>query len=112
MRFARMSEEHEYLKLEVTRTQSTEIYLMVPKGWRPTREDRAMIGRAARITTYDSDWDNDPMEECVSVEGCKLIAEAPCAFEVFDAVAHLAKAAAEEIIPNEVKTAHHPFNEA
>ena len=99
-----MSEEHEYLKLEVTRTQSTEIYLMVPKGWRPTQKDRAMIGRAARITTYDYDWNNDPMEECVSVEGCKLIAEAPRAFEVFDVAEHLAK--------SEAKNDSNPFNEA
>ena len=90
MRFARMSEEHEYLKLEVTRTQSTEIYLMVPKAWRPTQKDRAMIGRAARITTYDSDWDTDWMEECVEFEGYKPVTEKEATkYELFDVSAHL-----------------------
>lgn len=67
------SAEWEYLCVEVTRSESTDLYLKVPKGWRPSGRDHVMIGRAAKQTTTDSDWDNYGWEQDVEVQGYKPV---------------------------------------
>ena len=52
-------EEFFYLRVEVTRLQGTELYLKIPKGWRPSnRRDYELLGKAAAETTDNDDWDN------------------------------------------------------
>lgn len=78
--------EHEYIKLEIARSEFTDIYLKVPKGWRPKGKDYKLIGQAAKQTTQDYDWDSDDWENDVEVLGCALSSQEEAEeFKVFDA---------------------------
>lgn len=84
------SADWEYICVEVTRTESTDLYLKVPKGWRPTGRDYKLMGRAANETTSDSDWDNYGWENEVDVQGHKPVdAKEAEQYRTFDARPHL-----------------------
>jgi hypothetical protein len=70
---AHVSADWEYICVEVTRTESTDLYLKVPKVWRPARRDYKLMGRAAKETTRDGDWDNYGWENEVDVQGHKPV---------------------------------------
>ena len=90
-----VEQDFEYLCVEVTRTETTDIFLKVPKGWKPTGRDSKMLGRAAKETTEDSDWDNYRWEDTVEAQGHKAVdADEAELYKVYDAVADLAKRAA------------------
>jgi len=77
--------EHEYIKLEVARSETTDIYLKVPKGWRPKGKDYKLIGQAALQTTSDFDWEKYGWENDVEVLGCALSSQEEAGqFKVFD----------------------------
>ena len=81
------SADWEYICVEVTRTESTDLYLKVPKGWRPTGRDYKMMGRAAKETTSDSDWDIYGWENDVEVQGHKPVdAKEAEQYRIFDAL--------------------------
>jgi hypothetical protein len=87
-------DEWEYLLVEVSRSESTELYLKVPKGWRPSGRDSRLLGKAASDTTRDSDWDNYGWEQCVEVQGCQLVdAKEAEQYQTFDVRPHLLNAA-------------------
>ncbi len=67
--------EFEFLRVEVTRAQSTELYLKVPKGWRPKGRDYKLLGKAAKETTDRSDWDDYGWENSVEIQGCAVVEE-------------------------------------
>jgi hypothetical protein len=67
------SADWEYICVEVTRTESTDLYLKVPKGWRPSGRDYKLMGRAANATTRDGDWDKYGWENEVDVQGHKPV---------------------------------------
>lgn len=80
------SADWEYICVEVTRSESTDLYLKVPKGWRPSGRDYKMMGRAAKETTSDSDWDRYGWENDVEVQGHKPVdAKEAEQYRVFDA---------------------------
>jgi hypothetical protein len=82
--------ETEYIKVEVARSEFTDIYLKVPKGWRPKGKDYKLIGQAANETTQDYDWDNYGWENDVEVLGYALSSQDEAEeFKVFDATAIL-----------------------
>lgn len=84
--------EFEYLKVEVTRTESTDLYLKVPKGWRPWSRHHAILGKAARATTDSSDWDSYMWEQTVEAQCCHPCpAEEAEQYRVFDVLEELAK---------------------
>jgi hypothetical protein len=70
-----MNTEFEYLRVEVSRTEVTELYLKVPKGWKPTGVNSKILGTAAKETTSDMDWDNDGWEDSVEFQGCSPVDE-------------------------------------
>lgn len=75
----------EYIRVEVTRTESTSLYLKVPKGWRPSGIYRELMGHAAKETTTKADWDNSGWESSVEAQGHKLVdAEEAEQYQVFD----------------------------
>jgi hypothetical protein len=81
------SADWEYIYVVVTRSESTDIYLKVPKGWRPSGRDRKIIGRAAKETTSNSDWDNYGWENDVEVQGHKPVdAKEAEQYRIFDAL--------------------------
>jgi hypothetical protein len=65
----------EFLRVEVTRTQSTELYLKVPNGWRPRGRDYKILGKAAKETTDRSDWDDYQWENTVEMQSCSVCQE-------------------------------------
>lgn len=65
--------EFEYLRVEVTREQATEIYLKVPIGWRPVGRAHRVLGRAAKATTERSDWDDFGWEHTVTLQTYSVI---------------------------------------
>lgn len=65
------SPEFDYIRVEVTRPQSTELYLKVPKGWMLGRRDRKLLGIAAKETTDDSDWDSWEWEKTVEIQSSR-----------------------------------------
>lgn len=78
--------EWEYICVEVSRSESTNIYLKVPKGWRPTGRDSKMMGRAAKETILESEWDNFGWEYDLEVQGHKPATEKEAEmFRFFDA---------------------------
>ena len=62
-----MNEEHEYIRVEVSRKEYTELYIKVPKGWRPNFGHRGIITKAIAETRWYSDWDNEGWEDTVKV---------------------------------------------
>jgi hypothetical protein len=85
-RAAHGSADWEYICVEVTRTEITALYLKVPKDWRPSGKDYKMMGRAAKETTSDSDWDNYGWENDVELQGHKPVdAKEAEQYRVFDA---------------------------
>lgn len=84
------SADWEYICVEVTRTESTDLYLKVPKGWRPSGRDYKLMGKAAKETTRDGDWDNYGWENEVDVQGHKPVdAKEAEQYLIFDARPHL-----------------------
>lgn len=80
------SADWEYICVEVSRSEITDLYLKVPKGWRPSGRDYKMMGRAAKETTSDSDWDNYGWENDVKVLGQKPVdATEAEQYQIFDA---------------------------
>lgn len=65
----------EFLRVEVTRAQGTELYMKVPKGWRPTGRNSRVLGKAAMETTERSDWDGYGWEQTVELQSCAVVAE-------------------------------------
>jgi len=82
--------EWDYICVEVIRHESTDVYLKVPKGWRPSGRDYKLLGRAAKETTRDHDWDKYGWENAVEVNGFKVVEEQEARqYEVFNALHHL-----------------------
>lgn len=78
--------EYEYLCVEVTRSEGTEIYLKVPKGWVPSENDM-VLGRAAKETTTEDDWDKYGWAQAVEWQSHKPVsAEEANQFKVFDVI--------------------------
>lgn len=69
------NKEYEYIRVEVTREQSTEIYMKVPKDWRPIGRNIHAVSRAAKETTLDGDWDDFGWEQTVGVLSCGVVDE-------------------------------------
>lgn len=67
--------EFEFLRVEVTRAQGTELYIKVPKGWRPTGRNSRVLGKAAKETTERSDWDDYGWEQTVEMQSCAVVDE-------------------------------------
>lgn len=83
------SADCEYICLDISRTESTEIYMAVPKGWKPTYKDNATIVKAAK-ETHDFDWDKFGWENNVEVNGYRTVdASEAKQFGIFDARPHL-----------------------
>lgn len=87
----------EYICVEITRKEGTELYMKVPKGWRPSGRDYKLLGRATKETVRDLDWDNHGWENDVEVEGYQSV-EAKNAeqFKIFDALQILTNATIEK----------------
>lgn len=92
-----MDGEFEYLRLEIVRNESTDLYLKVPKGWRPKGKDYKLVGKAAKETVSDYDWDNYGRENNVEIQSCVSVeADEAELYTIFDISPHLPKT-----IPNE-----------
>ena len=65
----------EFLRVEVTRAQGTELYMKVPKGWRPTGRNSRVLGKAAAETTGRSDWDDYGWEQTVEMQSYSVVNE-------------------------------------
>lgn len=86
------SADWEYIRLAVSRSEWTEIYLKVPKGWRPSGRDYKLIGQATKETVSDHDWDNYGWENSVDVQEQEPVNEEEAnLYKVFDAIPHLLK---------------------
>lgn len=69
-----------FLKVEVTRTESTELYVEVPDDFDHSQlmrhEYQKELARIADETTHDSlDWDNSEWEETVEVQSISKVSE-------------------------------------
>jgi len=65
------TDQFEFLRVEVSRRESTEIYLKVPMGWRPKGRDYKILGKAAKETTSSCDWDKSyGWENDVEMQSC------------------------------------------
>ena len=47
----------------------------MPKGWRPKGRNYKTIGKAAKETTFESDWDDYGWEHTVEVQGVAVVKE-------------------------------------
>jgi len=65
----------EFLRVEVTRAQGSQLYMKVPKGWRPTGRNSRVLGKAAKETTERSDWDDYGWEQTVEMQSCAVVDE-------------------------------------
>jgi hypothetical protein len=84
------NQEFEYIEVEVSRSEVTSVFLKVPKGWKPSGKDYKLIGRAAKETTEDSDWDKWLWEQNVDIIRCKPATEKDAlSYSVFDATPYL-----------------------
>lgn len=102
-------QEFEYLKVEITRTESTDLYLKVPKGWRPTWKDRDMIVRATVDTISESEWDHFNWQDTIEDQGHGVCtAEEAETYAVFDVVDALAKARPPETTAPSPPQSHQP----
>ena len=100
LRAAPCSADWEYICVEVTRSESTDLYLKVPKGWRPSGRDYKLMGRAAKETTSDSDWDSYGWENDVEVQGHKPVdAKEAEQYQIFDVLPLLPNDQAERPAP-------------
>jgi hypothetical protein len=82
--------EYEYIQVQVIRSESTDLYLKVPKGWRPSGRNRKLLGVAAKETTSDFDWDNFGWENDIDVQGYKPVdAKEAELYKVFDVMPYL-----------------------
>ena len=99
------SADWEYICVEVTRTESTDLYLKVPKCWRPTGRDYKLMGKAAKETTSDFDWDNYGWENELDVQGHKTVdAKEAEQYRIFDARPHLPNVQSEPSGSKQSKT--------
>lgn len=68
-----------YLKLEITRTEGTDIYVKVPDDFDHNALIRAehagKIGRIAKETVMNGEWDNYGWEENIEVQSIKVVPE-------------------------------------
>lgn len=86
------NQEFEYIEVKVSRSEVTSVFLKVPKGWKPQGKDYKLIGRAAKETTEDCDWDNWLWEQNVDIISVKPATEGEAlSYSVFDAIPHLKK---------------------
>jgi hypothetical protein len=84
---------YEYLRVEVRRSESTDLYLKVPKGWRPKWQYANIIKEATLKTVLsDDDWDSYGWENNLETQGHKVVDEDEAQdYAVFDVVAFLSK---------------------
>ncbi len=79
-----MNTETEIIRVTISRSEETDIYLRVPKGWRPDRNSNVI--RSAALDVPDYDWKKDSWQENIEVHGWKRNAEKEAeGFPVFDA---------------------------
>lgn len=68
-----------YLKVEVTRTESTELYIEVPDEFDGAtimhQSFQERIGKIAMETTDSMDWDNYGWEENIEVQSVKTVSK-------------------------------------
>lgn len=66
-------DEFEYLRVGISRQTYTDIYLKVPKNWRPTGRNTRVLGKAAAETTRSSDWDAYGWENTVEMQEHEVV---------------------------------------
>lgn len=65
--------QYKYLKVEVTRTESTEVYIKVPEDFNPRHLPNEIVRKATVKTTTDDDWDKWGWEDSVEWQGIKEV---------------------------------------
>lgn len=86
------STDWEYIRVEVTRSQSTQLFMKVPKDWRPSGRayDYKLMGMAAKETTENYDWDDYGWEDTIEVQSYKPVdAKEAESYSIFDVRPHL-----------------------
>lgn len=84
-----MNTDTEIIRVTVTRSEQTDLYLRVPKGWRPDRNSN--IIRLAALDVDDCEWDKDGWENAIEIHGWKRNAEKEAeGYTVFDATGGMA----------------------
>lgn len=67
-----------FLRVEVTRTSSTELYIEVPDDFKEAdllRKYQSEVGKLAKETTTDCDWDSSEWEDTVEVQSVSAVSE-------------------------------------
>ena len=68
-----------FLKVEITRTESTELYIEVPDDFDRSllvrNEYQKELARIADETTDYSDWDNSEWEDTIKVQSISRVSE-------------------------------------
>lgn len=68
--------EYKYVEIEVTRTESTSVFLKVPKDWRyEWQRDKNMLVKAVKETVDTYDWDNYGWEHRIEVQSQSTVSE-------------------------------------
>lgn len=80
--------EYKYVELEITRTESTSVFLKVPKDWQfEERRDKKMLVKAVKETVDTYDWDNYGWEHRIEVESQRTVSEDDANdYTVFDVI--------------------------
>lgn len=83
-------EEFDYIVVEVSRQQSTEVYMKVPRGWRPQFRDKGgVVKEAVNETVGSCDW-YAYCTQGVEVENVSEVdADEANNYRVFDAAAYM-----------------------
>ena len=79
--------EYEYVKMEVTRTSSTDIYFKVFKGENivSLSRNKPIIAKCIEETTSEMDWDEYNWEKYVEVESARVCKESTALrYKVYD----------------------------
>lgn len=67
-----------FLRVEVTRTSSTELYIEVPDDFKESDllgKYQSEVGKLSSETTNDYDWDTSEWEDTVEVQSIKVVTE-------------------------------------
>lgn len=79
---------YKYVELAITRTESTSVFLKVPKDWKyEYQRDKKMLVKAVKETVGTYDWDNYGWEHSMEVESqCTVSEDVAYDYKVFDVI--------------------------
>lgn len=81
-----MENKYEYYKIETIKKSFTDVYIKVPTGRKIEFRDTVLVGRAAKKTINDYEWDDWGWENDVEINSIEKVTEEDAEiYSIYDA---------------------------